>query len=48
MPDFDRDDKQKLRKENWHPGNLDCECSCCAWGQKFWSKDKKMRFLFGL
>ena len=48
VPAFDRDADGKPRKENYHANYPDCECSCCAWGQKFCDDRGKMRFLFGI
>lgn len=48
VPDFERDEEGRPRREHWPAGHNDCECSCCAWGQRFWSKDRKMRFIFGM
>ena len=48
VPTFDRDENGKPIKQNYHPRLPDCECSCCAWGQKFYDDKGKMRFLFGV
>ncbi|EJK58654.1 hypothetical protein THAOC_21204 [Thalassiosira oceanica] len=47
VPGFARDADGKPSKENYHTSYRDCECSCCAWGQKFYDDKGKMRFLFG-
>ena len=47
VPTFDRDADGKPKKGN-SPSYQGCECSCCAWGQKFYDDKGRMRFLFGL
>ena len=46
VPTFDRGADGKPRKQNYHPFFPDCECSCCAWGQKSYCDKGEMRFLF--
>ena len=48
VPDFARNAEGEPIKENYHVNYQNCECSCCAWGQKFYDEKGRMRFLFGV
>jgi len=52
QPAFERDSIGNMVAERNMPIGRDqdgtCECSCCAWGQKFWDDQGRMRYLFGM